>query len=354
MKFKLTKFLAFATFFSLIFFCMCLFSDNKEFILNNFTSGSDDLRYIINATNALSLSEFDVQGLLNEISFETEHAYGYPLIIYLIYKLFIPNLFLIIFFNFLILFKIYETAYKNININYLFDNNYLLIILMPGLIWVSMHAFKDILLLYLTFSSFYYARKKKYILSIFLAILTELFRPYNSILIILVLIFCNAPIISIILSGVILILFKNNFQDKIIDIINISNDYAIRDLNDSNSSFTPTSNFLINYLLGMFRFVFLPTPWGYKFHGFNFVFDLLEFIQSIIIWFSVAFFLMFFKKVMTAVNNNKYLFLYTFCNASVYSVIYFGSAQPRYRVYVYLCFALLLISVFYQKRVNEK
>lgn len=354
MKFRIIKVLIFSTIFTLVFVGMSMLSNNQEFILNKFTTGSDDLRYIINATNALAINDFDLKEIINEISFETEHAYGYPIIIYMIFKVFTPNIFLIIFFNFLILYLIYDLLFNYINMYYELNNKLVLIFLTPGLIWVSMHAFKDILLLYLVLLAIYYGKKDKFTLFIFFSVITELLRPYNSVLMIFILFFCARPKLIATFGVLMTIILFDNFHDRILDAITLSNNYAIRDLNDSGSNFTPGDNIFINYLVGMVRFVLLPTPWGYKFQGFSLIFDLLEFLQSIIIWFTLLISLIKFKKLINVIILNKYLFLYTFMNASIYAIIYYGNAQPRYRIFIYTFCVLILVSIFCRQKTNEK
>ena len=71
----------------------------------------------------------------------------------------------------------------------------------------------------------------------------------------------------------------------------------------------------------------------------------LEFYQSILNYIAFIFVLLRFDIFLKTIKKYYLLFCYTFFQASVYSVIFFGNSQPRYRVYLFSCVTIFLLEV---------
>jgi hypothetical protein len=120
------------------------------------------------------------------------------------------------------------------------------------------------------------------------------------------------------------------------------------------SIYEPTNNFFLDYLIGLFRFTFLPFPFSINWTSRPFIFSLLDFLQSVVIYSSFFMSVCCPRRAIESIKNNSAIFIYTFLQVSTYSVIYFGNGDSRYRIFIYLCSALLIIDLSRRLGINGR
>ncbi len=339
-----------------IFYLMCISTSEPTFLENGYTGGSDDFTYLANVESALLLSNPDWLDLIKTLSLHTEHAIGYPIVLYLASKVASYGIFLAVFLNFYAVYFIGLTLMSWGNIGRS-SSPWKLILLAPGIIFVGFHAYKDIVLLLITLLAIRAFKEKQFVLGLAISLVSNYFRPLNFVLIIFsYLLFIRWQLIIFLSSTlvVILYLFSQLFYEVINPIIQTANDTAYRDLQTYGSSYKPSGNLIFDYFLGMLRFIFLPVPWAINFEGQPFFLSILEFFQSIIIWL-VSIILIMKPKIFSKIfREYGGIFWYCLLQASAYSVLYFGNAQPRFRVYIYVMFYLAFVAIIDAKNTRSK
>jgi hypothetical protein len=214
---------------------------------------------------------------------------------------------------------------------------------------VSLHLYKDLFLLALILVSIVSFKNKNYFLAIVFPLLTHYFRPFNWILLFFTFIAVSRPkiiVYALMVAGLALYFNAELFDfDNLYSQIQLAQSIAVRDMQSYGSTYEPTGNFIFDYLIGLVRFTFLPFPFSIDWTSRPFLFSLLDFLQSVGIY--SAFFMSFYwpRRAIESIKTHSVIFIYTFLQVSTYSVIYFGNGEPRYRVFIYVCSALLIIDL---------
>lgn len=341
----------FAFAFVLFFWSVTLISDDLVFKSNLFTSGSDDLEYLNASVNsARDMVQGDFYEILERYFYFSLHSPGYPIVLHVLFKLTVATLLTGIFLNGFLL-------WVAVRLVTLFPKFYLtkpyhfltVFALCPGLLITSLHLYKDLFLLVLVLISAVNFRNKNYALAIIFALLTHYFRPFNWVLLFISFVAVKKPkiiIYSLLPLGSIF-LFKPEFMnfESIYTAIQTAQLVAVQDMQSYGSTYEPTGNFILDYLIGLVRFILLPIPFSINWSNRPFIFSALDFAQSIIIFISLFMLVYRPRRAFESMKNNSIIFIYTFLHASIYSVIYFGNGDSRYRVYIYVCAAILIIDL---------
>lgn len=337
---------------------------SNQFYANQMTSGSDDFVYLTEAINFNSIySILEIGPALDAAMDISGHAVGYPIFLFMAFS-FIPFLQFGLLLN-IITFSIaaaMATLKSNMSQK---DNIYrrglIFLMLTPGIMLTSLHLFKDIILFALTIFSLFSLQRGFIGRGIVVAFLTHIFRPYNFIIILLPYVILKFP-----RSSLVFLLFFGfaylvglNFAVDAVNNVQISIEFlqaiASRDLDSTKSNFVPTDSIVINYLLGMIRFLMLPLPWIFSPGNSEIIFYFMLYVQSIIVWTGFSLVLFYRNIALNFCLKNYYILSFTLLHASVYAVIYFGNANFRYRVYLYTIVALFIIEVLFSsnRRINN-
>jgi hypothetical protein len=344
---------------SLIFYSLNFFTASAEFFANNMTSGSDDASYYSESVFAVQRhSILHIDRFLIDVYDYSGHAIGYPLFLFFVFS-FYPSLhfgvFLnILFYSFAVILCVFSNKFSR-------EENFysrvaLFIVLTPGILLTSLHLFKDALLFLLTIYSIFCMQNGFLKRGIFFALLTHIFRPYNFLIILLPYVVIKYPrvslffVVSIISSYVAGLGFATETVDSIVQAITFSQTIAVRDLESISSSFTPSESLFVNFVLGLIRFLLLPLPWIYSPGNVEPVFYFMIYIQSLIIWSGLIAAFFYKNFFIDFLMRNRLLFAYTLLHASTYSVLYFGNANFRYRVFLFAIVAMFLTELLFSSR----
>lgn len=352
---KLNKHLFFGFFIYIFIFSFFLFllniSDSKNYIFYGMTSGSDDHKYFLESVSALKSNFQSFEDILNYIKIYSGHAVAYPLILYSVFCVFGADVNVALILNAVVLYFCFVFLYKYIGGVENLNNNIFLLILMltPGAYYVALHMYKDTFLFFVTLISIFFLERGRAVLGGWFAMISHFLRPYNFLIILLLKIIRKYPLLIICLFFIgISIFLKNSYlNDKILSSIDELNKIALDDLQSYGSNYTPSGIIFLDYLVGIIRFFFLPFPFKFNWNSNErpVVLLFLEFYQSILNYIAFIFVLLKFDIFIKTVKKYYLLFGYTFFQASVYSVIFFGNSQPRYRIYFFSCVTIFLLEV---------
>jgi hypothetical protein len=348
----LSRILILAVFSTVIFWMITATTGEAKFLSHQFTSGSDDYEYLNAGVLAASGNNEnkELSEIVDEFYYFSLHSPGYPVLLYILFILTSPSIYFGIFLNSVFL---WISTYLSGGLGTCRDSSVpkLLAIIasMPGLLLVSFHLYKDVILLALVLVAIANYKKGNFVLAIFFAALTHYFRPFNWILLLMAVLIIKKPgvVFSLLLIcfGVVLV------NPEVIDLnmiqsqIQLAQSVAIRDMQTYGSSYEPVGNFLLDYLIGLGRFVLLPIPFSIDWVNRPLVFSLLEFFQSTIIYLTLFLGLFNHKIIIKSVKDNQILFGYAFLQSSTYAVLYFGNAEPRFRVLIFVCVGILIRSI---------
>lgn len=352
---KLNKYLFFGLFIYILIFSSFIFllnsSDSESYIFYGMTSGSDDYKYFSESVSALRSNLQSFEDVLDYVKVYSGHAVAYPLILYSAFYIFGENVNVALMLNAVILYFCFVFLYKYIgNIGILKYNLFLLILIMtPGVYYVALHMYKDTFLFFVTLISIFFIEKGRVALGVWFAMISHFLRPYNFFIIILLKIISKYPLLMIFLFflGIFLVFNNSYLNDKVFSSIEDLNKIALDDLQSYGSSYTPSGIILLDYVIGLIRFFFLPFPFKINFDSNErpLILLFLELYQSILNYIAFVFILFRFDIFLKTIKKYYLLFGYTFFQASVYSVIFFGNSQPRYRVYFFSCVTIFLLEV---------
>lgn len=354
---KINKNLIFGFFLYLIIFLSLLFflnfSDNDHYISYGMTSGSDDYKYFVESANALKINLKSFSEILEYIDFYSGHAVAYPLILYGVYYVFGPDVNIALILNALILFFCFLLLYKYFIENSDYEKNSVIVFVfmilsMPGAYYVALHIYKDVFLFFFSLSSIYFFSKQKKILGVAGALISHFFRPYNFLIIfLLVLIKKYKSLIVFFLPIAFVAFYASNYRNELFLSIEELNKVALEDLSSYGSSYIPSGNFFWDYIVGLVRFFMLPIPFRFDwdFESKPAILLFLEYFQSWVNYLAIVILLFNPNIFVRTVKKYYLLFGYAFFQASVYSIIFFGNSQPRYRIYYYACITIFLLEV---------
>lgn len=352
---KLNKYLFFGFFLFLFLFLFFLFllntSDSKNYILYGMTSGSDDHKYFLESVSALNSNFQSFEDILDYIKVYSGHAVAYPLILYSTFYISGADVNIALILNAVVLYFCFVFLYKYIgDIKNLNNNLFLFIlILTPGAYYVALHMYKDTFLFLVTLISIFFLERGRLALGGWFAMISHFLRPYNFLIIILLKIIRKYPLLMIVLFflGVSLVLKNSYLNDKILSSIEDLNKIALDDLQSYGSSYNPSGIIFLDYFIGLIRFFFLPFPFKFNWDSNErpVILLFLEFYQTILNYIAFVFVLLRFDIFLKTIKKYYLLFGYTFFQASVYSVIFFGNSQPRYRIYFFSCVTIFLLEV---------
>jgi hypothetical protein len=339
----LLKAFVFAFFMTFLFLIGAISTTEPTFLKNGYTTGSDDSTYLENINTALALNSPSALELREALVRGAEHAPAYPVALYLASKIAPFGIFLAVFLNFYAVYFIAHISIALLQTQARLASLWKFILITPGILFVACHAYKDIFLLLITLLAIKAFRDRHLTLALGLSFLSGYFRPFNWILIFLTQFFIArlwlTLLMMVCLSVAIFFIYPNVVAENVSPIISNAHDIAYRDLESYGSSYQPYGNLIFDYFIALIRFIFLPAPWSINWIGRPLFFSILEFVQSIIIWATFTCILFKPKVLVRVIRNQGAIFWYCIMQASIYSILYFGNAQPRHRLYIYLlCF----------------
>lgn len=332
---------------SLFIVLSSIFGD-EVFNGNYYTEGSDDLFYLTHAQQ-FSGTVFDSQ--IDEIAGQqSQHAPGYSLVLITIYSLIDFGIFNALFLNCIVLYFIVKLIISQLPP--IFKNRAyfsLYVFALPGLLFVSLHVYKDIILLLGTLLSIFYINEKKYIPGVLLALATHFFRPYNWLIIVAAYLFIigiRRKLISLGFIFLALLLGRELIDFEFVtEAIKVAQAVALDDMSSYGATYRPSGDFVVDYFYGLIRFYILPLPFSVQFEGRFILFSILEFVQSVIVWTTIMLVIIYPKNAFRILCKHFALVIFTFLHGSMYAIIYYGNAQPRYRVYFYILVLLLFVQL---------
>lgn len=346
---ELFKALIFSVFMTFLFYSLCLLSNEPTFLANGYTGGSDDLMFLENVNSALLLNNPTLVDLSEVLLHQTEHAPAYPFILYFFSKIAPAGIFLAIFLNFFALYFIGFISSPKLEAGNCLYSPWKFIIFAPGLVFVAFHAYKDLFLMLIILLAIKAFNDKKFLLGLGISLLSGYFRPYNWILIFLAYMLFTRFKLTLLLifssSAAMLLLYPQYIVEVINPMMESAHEIAYRDMVSYGSLYQPYDNMVVDYFLGMFRFIFLPLPWSIAWQDRPLFLSILELLQTIIIWAATIFIIIKPNFILRIIRDHGIIFWYCFLQASVYSILYFGNAQPRYRIYIYLICLFVFISI---------
>lgn len=335
------------------------------FIENNLTSGSDDTTYYTEAIRAANTYRLiDFWGVVEEARVYSGHALGYPLFLFFLFSLtssiHVGLLCNLIFYSWAATIVTVEAgASSKVVRGDAYRRAVLFLILTPGILLTAMHLFKDILLFALTIYSIYCLQKGFLGRGLIFALITHIFRPYNFILILapfMLIKFPKSVFVFFVAFGVSYLIDFGptvNALEQASVFIEFANQIALTDLSSSGSDYTPSGSVLVNYLLGMIRFLMLPLPWVYQVGSNEAVFYFIQYIQSLIVWAAFVLAIVYRKFAIFFVGKYLHLFYFILLHASTYALIYFGNANFRYRIYFFAFIALFIIEFYFYFKLRS-
>ena len=335
----------------LFFWVVTLLSDDYSFNYNFFTTGSDDLEYLNASVQAVKdITQSDFSDLINKHFYFSLHSLGYPVVLYFLFNLTFATLFTGILLNGFLLWIIIRIVASMPTLRESKAYHFLTVFaLCPGLLLVSLHLYKDLFLLVLILISVVSFKNKNYLLAFFFALLTHYFRPFNWILLFISFLAITKPriIIYVIFTSVLVLFFNVELFDlnNLYSQIELAQSIAVRDMQSYGSTYEPTGNFTLDYLIGLLRFIFLPLPFSINWTNRPLIFSVLDFLQSMIIYLAFFMSVCLPRRALDSIKNNSAIFIYTFLQISTYSLIYFGNGESRYRVFIYICAAIIVIDL---------